>query len=81
MGARLPDPKELGKYFALAQIGIEMVTPLGVGVGLDYYFGWTIPWGSVIGAIVGLIGGLAHLMAILNRKDNSKSTKSPQEGK
>jgi F0F1-type ATP synthase assembly protein I len=55
------DRKEMGRYLALAQVGLEMVVPAGVGVALDYSFGWA-PWGVIVGAVLGLIGGMAHLI-------------------
>ena len=61
-----PGPKELGFYFALAQVGLEMVAPIGLGLLLDHYLSWS-PWGAVAGAVFGLIGGLAHLVTLLNR--------------
>jgi len=63
----LPDPKQLGIYFTLAQVGLEMVAPLVLGLLLDAWLGWT-PWTAVIGAVLGLVGGVAHLIALLNRR-------------
>jgi F0F1-type ATP synthase assembly protein I len=67
-----PDPKELGFYFALAQVGLEMVAPVGAGAILDHYLRWG-PWATAGGAVLGLVGGLAHLVAILNKHDRSSS--------
>jgi len=72
MPAGPSNSRELGYYFALAQCGLEMVFPLGVGIALDYYFGWK-PWGAVVGAIVGFVGGLAHLILMVNRHDQENS--------
>jgi F0F1-type ATP synthase assembly protein I len=69
-----PDFKNLGYYITMAQAGMEMVIPIGVGAMLDYYLKWS-PWGVVVGAVVGLIGGLSHLVALMNRKDHSNSSK------
>jgi F0F1-type ATP synthase assembly protein I len=69
-----PDFKNLGYYIALAQVGMEMVIPIGIGAVLDYYLKWT-PWGIVGGAVVGLIGGLSHLVAIMNRENPSDPSK------
>jgi F0F1-type ATP synthase assembly protein I len=63
-----PDSKELGYYFALAQVGMEMVAPLGIGLGLDFYFGW-LPWATVTGAVLGFVGGFIHMLALVNRHD------------
>ena len=59
--------REMGHYFALAQAGIEMVVPIGIGVALDEYLGWS-PWCVVIGAILGLTIGLTHLVVMANKK-------------
>jgi F0F1-type ATP synthase assembly protein I len=70
------DPKELGYYYSLAQVGLEMVAPAGVGLLVDHYFGWQ-PWGVVVGAVLGLIAGLAHLVTLTNqpRKPDGKAPK------
>jgi formate-dependent nitrite reductase membrane component NrfD len=60
----VPDPKQLGLYLTLGQIGMEMVAPLVIGLILDDQLGWT-PWATVCGAAFGLVGGLAHLILIL----------------
>jgi F0F1-type ATP synthase assembly protein I len=59
----LPDPKQAGVYFALAQVGVEMVAPVVLGLLLDHYLGWT-PWGVIGGAMLGLIGGVVHLVVL-----------------
>jgi len=69
-----PDQKNLGYYIALAQVGMEMVVPIGIGAVLDYYFKWT-PWGAVTGAVFGLIGGISHLVALANKENASDSSK------
>jgi hypothetical protein len=68
----LPDPKKLGIYFALAQVGMEMAAPVVIGILLDQNLGWT-PWATVVGAVVGFVGGLVHLVAILNRSNEPGS--------
>ncbi len=74
-----PDPKELGYYFALAHVGLEMVFPMGIGIVLDYYAHWTpAPWATVIGLFLGFIGGFAHLMVLVNQHD--KADRSPKSG-
>jgi len=60
------DPKELGRYFALSQVGMEMVAPIGLGLALDYWLG-SSPWCAVVGAVLGFVGGLAHLIVMVNR--------------
>jgi F0F1-type ATP synthase assembly protein I len=69
-----PEIKNLGHYITLAQVGMEMVVPIGIGAALDYYLKWS-PWGVVAGAVFGLVGGLTHVVAIVNREDHSNSSK------
>lgn len=75
MPQRPLNPRELGRYYALAQIGMEMVVPVAAGIALDYYLGWT-PWGAVGGAVLGLVGGMAHLITIVNQRNGSGSSDS-----
>ncbi len=60
-------PDEVIRYATLAQVGLEMVAPIAVGLLLDYQLE-TLPWITVAGAVIGFAGGLYHLVAILNRK-------------
>ena len=62
---------ELGYYYSLAQVGLEMVVPLGIGLVLDHYLQWT-PWGVIAGMLLGFVGGLAHLILLVNRHDAKK---------
>ena len=63
MPPQTPDSRQLGKFMALGQVGIEMVAPIVLGLVLDHAFGW-LPWATVIGAVLGLVGGIAHLFAL-----------------
>ena len=66
-----PEPqnrKELSRFLALGQVGLEMVAPVILGLVLDHYLGWS-PWGVVAGAGLGLFGGLFHLARVLNRNE------------
>lgn len=63
------DRKELGYYFTLAQVGMEIVAPIGLGVFLDRaVWGWG-PWGLIGGAVIGFVGGLTHLVILGNREN------------
>jgi F0F1-type ATP synthase assembly protein I len=73
---RPPDSREMGYYFALAQIGLEMVAPMLVGLGLDYFFGWT-PWATVIGLGLGFLGGMVHLVMMVQRHDAEERRQPP----
>src|SRR5205823_14847216 len=70
MPERPPDARELGYYFSLAQVGLEMVVPVVVGLLLDHYLGWR-PWGVVVGAVLGLVTGLTHLITMTDRRQDS----------
>jgi F0F1-type ATP synthase assembly protein I len=58
----------------MAQVGIEMVAPIGLGVALDYWLGWT-PWATVAGAVFGFVGGLVHLVSMMNKENRNGPTK------
>jgi F0F1-type ATP synthase assembly protein I len=57
-----------------------MVAPVGVGIALDHFLGWS-PWATVGGAIFGLVGGLAHLIALSNRRHDAGPSTKPQQDK
>jgi F0F1-type ATP synthase assembly protein I len=78
MPTDLPDSKELGHYYALGQVGLEMVVPVVIGLLLEGYFDWR-PWGVVVGAVLGLTTGLAHLVAISNRRERNRTSKLPRD--
>jgi F0F1-type ATP synthase assembly protein I len=75
-GPNAHDAHEMGRYFALAQVGLEMVAPIVIGLILDNNLGWK-PWGVVGGAVLGLVGGLAHLVLLANRLDKNQNQKDP----
>ena len=78
MPPRLPPSNEMGFYFALAQTGVEMVVPIGIGVALDNYLGWS-PWSVACGAVFGFAGGLTHLLLMLKRHEDGDSTRPPRD--
>lgn len=68
-----PNPRELAKYYSLAQVGFEMVAPIALGVWLDTRYE-LMPWCTVAGVVVGLVGGMIHLLVLLRRfEDNGPS--------
>ncbi len=71
-----PSSRETGFYFALAQVGLEMVAPIGIGALLDAYLGWT-PWGIVGGCIVGFAGGMLHLVVMLQQHEAEQRRQPP----
>lgn len=60
------NPRELGRYVALSQVGLMMAVLPGAGALLDSYFGWS-PWGVIVGAVLGLTIGLIQLVRLANR--------------
>jgi F0F1-type ATP synthase assembly protein I len=73
----MPDRKELGRYIALGQVGLEMVVPIVGGLVLDHYAN-SSPWGIIGGAVLGLLGGFVHLVQMLNKMDSKDSSRSDQ---
>jgi F0F1-type ATP synthase assembly protein I len=73
----LPDPKEMGRYLTISQVGMEMVAPIVLGLVLDYQFGW-MPWATVIGAVLGLVAGISHLVVISNQGQKEKQSEGNQ---
>jgi F0F1-type ATP synthase assembly protein I len=71
-----PNSREVGYYFALAQVGTEMVVPLVIGAIIDHYAGWT-PWATVIGLVLGSVGGMVHLILMVKRHDAEKRRQRP----
>lgn len=69
--------RDLGRYFALAQTGVEMVVPVAVGMWLDGRFGWS-PWGTAVGAVVGFAGGLTHMVLMLRRDEERRPPEPPR---
>ncbi len=74
----LPSPRELAKYYSLAQVGFEMVAPIALGVWLDTRFD-LMPWLTVTGAVLGLVGGMFHLLVLLKRFEDDGSS-PPKQG-
>lgn len=68
-----PDPRQLGKYYAMAQVGVEMVVPIVLGWWLDERLA-TAPWLLVVGVFGGLALGIVHLV-LLTRDENSNPPK------
>ena len=64
------DPKDLGFYFALSQVGMEMVAPVGVGALLDHYLAWA-PCGTIVGALLGLAVGMTHLVVLVANRNRT----------
>lgn len=66
------DPKEIGRLYALSQVGLEMAVPIVAGLGVDHWFQCS-PWGVVGGAVFGFAGGIIHLIVLLNQQNDGSS--------
>ncbi len=71
-----PDPGKMGKALMLTQVGMEMVVPALIGLGIDYGLG-SAPWCLIIGALLGFGGGLVHLVALTRPKDGPPNEGGP----
>jgi hypothetical protein len=71
--------KDLGRYLALGQVGMEMAAPIALGWLSEQYFGWA-PWGVIAGAGVGFVGGLYHLVAMAKPRQTPKPPRSDDSG-
>jgi F0F1-type ATP synthase assembly protein I len=69
----------MGYYIALTYVGVEMVVPMLVGIGLDYWLDWT-PWATITGLILGFVGGLIHLVRMVQQHDAQERRPPPGEG-
>jgi hypothetical protein len=67
-----PGPREMGRYFALAQAGMEIAAPIALGALLDHLLGWS-PWLTVSGAVLGTVGGMVHLIWMAQRIEDDPS--------
>ena len=66
--SRPPDAREMGYYLTLAQVGLEMVAPLILGLVIDSYAG-TTPWLTLAGVVLGFVGGVTHIIVVTNKHD------------
>jgi F0F1-type ATP synthase assembly protein I len=78
MPPKRPSPRDVGFYYSLAQIGLEMVAPIGLGVVIDLYFN-TLPWATIITAVLGPVAGFLHLISMLNRRQQTDLEKKDQD--
>ena len=72
------DPKDLGFYFSLSQVGMEMVAPVAVGAVLDHKLAWA-PWGTIVGALLGLGLGMTHLIVLLSGRNRRQPPQRRQD--
>jgi len=72
---RPPDAREMGFNFTLAQVGVEMVVPLIVGLVIDRYAN-TSPWFTISGVILGFVGGVTHIVVLTNQQEAARRDKN-----
>lgn len=76
----LPEPdaerRRLGTYYALSQVGLEMVVPIALGWWLDDKLG-SAPWLLVVGVILGFALGILHLLALTRNENGTPKDKEP----
>jgi len=68
---RPPDARQMGLYLALAQVGLEMVAPMFLGLVIDNYAG-TLPWFMIAGIILGFVGGIYHIVILTRKLDAAR---------
>ena len=73
-----PDRREFYRYIALGQVGLEMVSPIVMGVLLDRWLDSAPCW-TVVGALIGFGGGMMHLLAILNQGGKGNGSRGANE--
>jgi hypothetical protein len=77
--AMLPgDPRDVRRYFAFSQVGMEMVAPTVAGIMVDLWLHW-LPWCTLIGVVLGLVVGFAHLIYLVNKDDSDSSPPKPSQ--
>jgi ATP synthase protein I len=64
-----PDRRRLGVYFALAQVGFEMVVPIAIGYWLDQQLN-VEPFLLIVGAILGFAVGIIHVVVLSRSLDD-----------
>jgi len=72
-----PSRSETSRLFAMGQVGLEMVAPIGLGLYLDNRYGWT-PWGVSVGTVIGLVGGIGHLVLMARQMDQPPAGRTPR---
>jgi F0F1-type ATP synthase assembly protein I len=60
-----PTHQALARIATIGAVGTEMVTPIGLGLLADHFFG-TMPILTIVGALIGFGVGIYHLI-VLNR--------------
>ena len=70
-------PGKIGTYMSIAQVGVEMVILIPVGVWLDDHFN-TQPWLTLAGIALGFFGGIAHLLFLGKQAEKEQKDEQNQ---
>ena len=70
------DPRDVQRYFAYSQIGLEMVAPIVVGLLLDLVL-HTLPWCVLVGVALGPTVAFVHLIYMVNKDNKADSSPPP----
>ncbi len=64
-------------YARYSQLGLEMVSPIVLGLLIDYGLD-TMPWGTIVGAVLGLVVGFMRLLHLQRIEDRRAMTRKDQ---
>ena len=70
------DRKDLSRYLALTQVGLEIAVPPVLGLLVDHWLD-CFPWGVVVGAVLGFAGGLVHLVKLSKEEEPPSPDNKP----
>jgi F0F1-type ATP synthase assembly protein I len=62
-----PDLRGEFRWVELSQVGLEMVSPIVIGLVLDNWLGWA-PWLTIVGALLGFGVGMVRLIRVLGNR-------------
>lgn len=72
------DTNDWRLYAKYSQLGLEMVGPLVLGLGLDYALN-SMPWLTVAGAVAGLVYGFWRMSKLVDAEENRRPKAKPRE--
>jgi len=68
-----PDLRHEFRWVELSQVGLEMVSPIVIGLVLDNWLGWA-PWLTIVGALLGFGVGMVRLIGVLGKRGKRDGT-------
>lgn len=72
-------PDDMKVYARYSQLGMEMVAPILLGLGLDWWLK-TQPWGVVGGAALSLVYMVFRLRGLMNELDRAADRRQQRRG-